>query len=158
MKRIRFTGTRLSGYPKTKTIVFDFVADAAGLATRMTAGDVDIAFRQLSAGDHHDEVKYQPEGLGGAGAFIQYLCMQQKNAPFNNVKIREAVAAAINPTTSVDRVPLGECCEAVQHDTYCMFGHTDAFQAIGDPNYTRTRELLASLATTRTTSFIYAVV
>jgi hypothetical protein len=33
-----------------------------------------------------------------------------------------------------------------------MFGHTDAFLALGDPNYTRTRELLSQLGYNEITS------
>ncbi|HEX9863079.1 MAG TPA: ABC transporter substrate-binding protein [Candidatus Bathyarchaeia archaeon] len=147
-----------SGYPKTKTIVFDFVADAAGLATAMTAGDVDIAFRQLSASDITTmKSNTNLKVWDGAGAFIQYLCMQQKNAPFNNVKIREAVAAAINRTTLVDTVFQGQAVRLYSMIPIGMFGHTDAFQAIGDPNYTRTRELLGELGYNENNKFSFTL-
>jgi peptide/nickel transport system substrate-binding protein len=147
-----------SGYPKTKTIVFDFVADAAGLATAMTAGDVDIAFRQLSASDITTmKSNTNLKVWEGAGAFIQYLCMQQKNAPFNNVKIREAVAAAINRTTLVDTVFQGQAVKLYSMIPIGMFGHTDAFQAIGDPNYTRTRELLGELGYNENNKFSFTL-
>jgi peptide/nickel transport system substrate-binding protein len=135
-----------AGYPKTKTIVFDFAADSAGLAIKMTAGDVDVAFRQLAATDITNmKSNTNLHVWEGTGAFIQYLCMQQKNAPFNNVKIREAIAAAINRSMLVDTVFQGQAQKLYSMIPIGMFGHTDAFQSIGDPNYTRTQELLGEL-------------
>jgi peptide/nickel transport system substrate-binding protein len=134
------------GYPKTKTIVYKFSADAAGLALAMTAGDVDIAFRQLAATDITNmKSNTNLKVWEGTGAFIQYFCMQQKAAPFNNVKIREAVAAAINRSMLVDTVFQGQAEKLYSMIPIGMFGHTDAFQSIGDPDYARTQELLGEL-------------
>jgi peptide/nickel transport system substrate-binding protein len=83
--------------------------------------------------------------------------MQQKNAPFNNVKIREAVAAAINRTTLVDTVFQGQAQKLYSMIPSGMFGHTDAFQAIGDPNYTRTRELLGELGYNENNKFSFTL-
>jgi peptide/nickel transport system substrate-binding protein len=147
-----------SGYPKTKTIVFAFKADAAGLATAMTAGDVDVAFRQLSATDITTmKSNTNVHVWEGTGAFIQYLCMQQKNAPFNNVKIRKAVAAAINRTTLVDTVFNGQAEELFSMIPIGMFGHTNAFQAVGNPNYTLTRELLGELGYNENNKFSFTL-
>jgi peptide/nickel transport system substrate-binding protein len=146
------------GYPKTKTIVFKFCADAAGLALAMKSGDVDIAFRQLAASDITDmKSNTDLEVWEGTGAFIQYLCMQQKNAPFNNVKIREAVAAAINRSTLVDTVFQGQAEKLYSMIPIGMFGHTDAFQSIGDPNYTRTQELLGELGYNENNKFSFTL-
>jgi len=136
----------VGGYPKTKNITINFYADSSGLALAMTAGDIDVAFRQLSTTDitamksNHDLKVWE-----GTGAFIQYLCMQQKNAPFNNAKIRQAVAAAIDRSSLVDTVFQGQAEKLYSMIPLGMFGHTEAFESLGDPNYTRTRELLAEL-------------
>ena len=146
------------GYPKTKTIVFEFKADAAGLALATTAGDVDVAFRQLAATDITNmKSNTNLHVWEGTGAFIQYLCMQQKNAPFNNVKIRKAVAAAINRTTLVDTVFNGQAEELFSMIPIGMFGHTDAFQAVGNPNYTLTRELLGELGYNENNKFSFTL-
>ena len=147
-----------AGYPKTETIVFDFKADSAGLATAMTAGDVDVAFRQLSATDITTmQSNTDLHVWEGTGAFIQYLCMQQKNAPFNNVKIRKAVAAAINRTTLVETVFQGQAEELFSMIPIGMFGHTDAFQSIGNPNYTLTQELLGELGYNENNKFSFTL-
>jgi peptide/nickel transport system substrate-binding protein len=147
-----------AGYPKTKTIVMKFYADSSGLALAMTAGDVDIAFRQLSATD----ITSMQSNTGlkvweGTGAFIQYLCMQQKSAPFNDVRARTAVAAAINRSMLVETVFQGQAEELYSMIPIGMFGHTDAFQSIGDPNYTLTQELLGALGYNENNKFSFTL-
>ncbi len=135
-----------SGYPKTKTIVINFYADSSGLALAITAGDVDVAFRQLAATDINTmKSNADLHVWEGTGAFIQYLCMQEKYAPFDNAKVRQAVAAAIDRSSLVETVFQGQAQKLYSMIPIGMFGHTDAFQSLGDPNYTRTKELLAEL-------------
>jgi len=147
-----------AGYPKTKTIKITFYADAAGLALAITAGDIDVAFRQLAATDITNmKSNTNLKVWEGTGAFIQYLCMQQKNAPFNNVKAREAVAAAINRSMLVETVFQGQAQKLYSMIPIGMFGHTDAFQSIGDPNYTRTKELLSELGYNENNKFSFTL-
>lgn len=147
-----------AGYPKTKTIVFEFKADSPGLALAITAGDVDVAFRQLAATDITTmKSNTNLHVWEGTGAFIQYLCMQQKNAPFNDVKVRKAVAAAINRSMLVETVFQGQAQNLYSMIPIGMFGHTDAFQSIGDPNYTLTRELLGELGYNENNKFSFTL-
>jgi peptide/nickel transport system substrate-binding protein len=134
------------GYPKTKKIVIKFYADSAGLALAIDSGEIDIAFRQLSATDINNlKTKTHLKVWEGTGAFIQYLVLQTKRAPFNNPKIRQAVAAAINRTTVLNTVFLGQVQKLYSMIPVGMFGHKESFLTLGDPNYTRTRELLSQL-------------
>ena len=134
------------GYPKTKKIVIKFYADSAGLALAIDSGEIDIAFRQLSETDIDNlKTKTHLKVWEGTGAFIQYLVLQTKRAPFNNPKIRQAVAAAINRTTVVNTVFLGQVQKLYSMIPVGMFGHKESFLTLGDPNYTRTRELLSQL-------------
>jgi len=133
-----------SGYPKTKNIVIKFYADSSDLALAITSGDVDIAFRQLASTDITNMMSNTNLHVWtGTGAFIQYLCLQEKYAPFNNVQIRQAVAAAINRTDLVQTVFQGQAQPLYSLIPNGMFGHTDAFQTLGDANYTYTRQVLA---------------
>jgi len=132
------------GYPKTKNIIIKMYADSAGLATAMNALEIDIAFRQLSATDINSmKTNTNLRVWEGTGAFIQYLVLQEKYAPFNETKIRQAIGAAINRTTIVQTVFLGQAQKLYSMIPIGMFSHTDAFQTLGDPNYTLTRELLS---------------
>jgi len=135
-----------AGYPKTKNIIIRFYADSTGLALAITAQEVDIAFRQLGAADINNmKNNANLHVWEGTGAFIQYLVLQEKYAPFNVTTVRQAVGAAINRTTLVQTVFLGQAQKLYSMIPIGMFGHTDAFLGLGDPNYTRTRELLAPL-------------
>lgn len=133
-----------AGYPKTKNIVIQFYADSAGLALAMKNGDVDVAFRQLATTDITN-MQSNPDlkVWNGTGAFIQYLCMQEKYAPFNDPTVRGAVAAAINRTALVKTVFQGQAVELYSMIPVGMFGHTDAFTSYGNPNYTLCKELLS---------------
>jgi peptide/nickel transport system substrate-binding protein len=132
-----------AGYPKTKTIVIKFYADSAGLALAIDAGEIDIAFRQLSASDINNlKTKTNVKVWEGTGAFIQYLVLQTKRAPFDDPRVRQAVAAAINRTMVANTVFLGQVEKLYSLIPMGMFGHRDAFLTLGDPDYSRTRELL----------------
>jgi peptide/nickel transport system substrate-binding protein len=135
-----------SGLPKTKTIIFKFYSTGSDLAVAMNAGDVDIAFRQLATTDiasmkNNANLKVWE----ASGPFIQYMCFQEKSAPFNNAVVRQAVAAAINRTAIVQTVFQGDAAPLYSMIPEGMLGSTNAFQSLGDPNYTKTQELLAPL-------------
>jgi peptide/nickel transport system substrate-binding protein len=133
--------------------VINFYADSPGLALAITAGDVDVAFRQLATNDITTmEGNTNLKVWKGTGAFIQYLCLQEKYAPFDNPVVRGAVAAAINRTTLVQTVFQGQAQELYSMIPVGMFGHTDAFTTYGNPNYTLTRELCLCLDTMKITS------
>jgi peptide/nickel transport system substrate-binding protein len=91
----------------------------------------------------------------GTGAFIQYLCLQEKYWPFNETKIRQAIGAAINRSTIVNTVFQGQAQSLFSLIPIGMSGHTDAFQNLGDPNYTRTRELLAEFGFNETNKLTF---
>jgi peptide/nickel transport system substrate-binding protein len=134
------------GLPKTKKIIIKFYADSTGLALAITNQEVDIAYRQLGATDINTmKTNTNLKVWEGTGTFIQYLCLQEKYAPFNNTKIRQAIGAAINRTTIVQTVFLGQAQKLYSLIPIGMGGHTDAFLNLGDPNYTRTRQLLGEL-------------
>jgi peptide/nickel transport system substrate-binding protein len=133
-----------AGIPKTKNVIIQFYADSTGLALAITAPNIDIAFRQLGVTDINTmKANANLKVWQGTGAFIQYLCFQEKYAPFNQTSIRQAVGAAINRTALVNTVFQGQAQNLYSMIPIGMAGHTDAFQGLGDPNYTRTQELLA---------------
>jgi len=134
------------GYPKTEHIIFRFYSDPSSLRLAVEAGDVDIAFRHISPTDVLDlEQNPSVKVWWGTGAFIQYLCFQQKRPPFDDVRVRRAVAAALDRATLCDTVFLGLADPLYSIIPPGMLGHTEAFQELGDKNYTLTRSLLAEV-------------
>ena len=135
-----------SGYPKTKHIIFRFYTDASTLRLAIEAGDIDMAFRHISPTDALDlDVNPNVKVWWGTGAFIQYFCFQEKRAPFNDTRVRVAVAAALNRSSMCETVFLGLSSPLYSIIPLGMLGHTEAFKKLGDANYTYTRSLLAQL-------------
>ena len=133
-----------SGYPKMDHVIFRFYADAASLRLAIEAGDVDMAFRHTSPTDVLDlEDNPNVRVWWGAGAGIQYLCFQTKRAPFDDTRVRVAVAAALDRPTVADTVFLGLMNPLYSIIPPGMLGHTEAFQELGDVNYDLTISLLA---------------
>jgi peptide/nickel transport system substrate-binding protein len=133
-----------SGYPKLKHIVFRFYRDAAALRLAIAAGDVDMAFRHISPTDVLDlENDPNLRVWWGTGAQIQYLCFQTEDAPFNDRRVRMAIAAALNRTAVTETVFLGLANNLYSIIPPGMLGHTEAFQDAGlDANYALTQSLL----------------
>lgn len=133
------------GYPITKYINIKMYADQSSLALAIQSGDVDIAFRQLATTDIAS-MQSNPDLTvwAGTGAFIQYFCMQENYAPFNDPLVRLAIASAINRTALVQTVFQGQAEELYCMIPIGMFGHDEAFQTFGAPNYTLTTELLSA--------------
>ena len=147
-----------AGYPKTNTTIIKFYAASTGLALAIKAQEIDVAFRQLGAADINDmSNNANLKVWNGTGAFIQYLVLQEKYAPFNNTKIRQALAAAVNRTELVQTVFLGQAQNLYSMIPNGMFGHTDAFLSLGDPNYTTTTTLLAQLGYNATNKLSFSL-
>jgi peptide/nickel transport system substrate-binding protein len=134
-----------TGYPQTKNIIINFYADSADLALAITSGAVDMAYRQLAPTDITSMRSNTNLKVWNGPGLIQYLCFQEKYAPFNDVHVRQAVAAAVNRTALVQTVFQGNAKELYSMIPIGMLGHTDAFQTLGDANYSYTKQVLASL-------------
>jgi len=134
------------GYPKTKRIIYKFYADATALRLAIEAGDVDIAFRHITAADVLDLTKNPNLKVWwGTGAFIQYMIFQEKIKPFDDPRVRRALAAALNRPAVCKTVFLGTMEPLYSIIPKGMMGHTEAFKELGDANYALTRSLLAEL-------------
>lgn len=133
-------------YPKTQTIVIKFYPDSTSLAAAIKSGDVDIAYRQFATTDIQSlQTTAGLKVYSSPGAFIQYLVINEKLAPYNNINVRQGLAAAINRTDLVDTVFAGTATPLYSQIPVGMSGHTDAFKtAYGvGPNYTLVRADLA---------------
>lgn len=131
------------GYPKTKNIIIKFYSDATALRMAIDAGEIDVAFRQITATDLKNlQTKTNVKVWQGVGAFIQYLVFQEKIPPFNDPRVRQAIAAAVNRTAITSTVFLGLAQPLYSMIPNGMAGHQDAFRQLGDPNYEFVRSTL----------------
>jgi len=136
----------VGGYPKTKRIIYKFYADATALRLAIEAGDIDIAFRHITAADVLDLTKKPDLKVWwGTGAFIQYMIFQEKIKPFDDARVRRALAAALNRPEVCRTVFLGTSEPLYSIIPKGMMGHTETFKELGDANYALTKSLLAEL-------------
>jgi peptide/nickel transport system substrate-binding protein len=133
-------------YPKTHTIIIKFYPDATSLAAAIRSGDVDFAYRQFTTTDIRSLMT--TAGLkvySSPGAFIQYLVINENKAPFNDINVRQGIAAAINRTDLIDTVFAGTATPLYSQIPVGMAGHTDAFETAygAGPNYNLAQQILA---------------
>ncbi len=132
------------GLPKTKKIIIKFYSDATALALAIDSGDIDVAFRQLKAADIDKfKTKSNVKVWQGTGAFIQYAIFQEKIKPFDDPRVRRAVAAALNRTALAKTVFRGQVNNLYSLIPNGMMGHIDAYKTLGDANYSYTRKVLS---------------
>ncbi|MFW9935010.1 MAG: ABC transporter substrate-binding protein [Candidatus Thorarchaeota archaeon] len=128
-----------SGLPMTDTIIIRFYASDSALALAMTAGEVDIAYRQLTA-QQINTFRGNPDVRvwDGIGAQIQYLCFQQNIYPYNETPVRQAITAALNRTNVCETVFLGDFSPLYSMVPEGMAFHKPSFEMWGEANYTYT--------------------
>jgi len=144
-----------AGLPKTDTVIIKFYADATALRLAIEAGDIDVAFRHIAATDIED-LKTNPDVKvwQGVGAAIQYMIFQEDPVgtlpQLNNAKIRRALAACLDRSEVCTTVFLGQASPLYSIIPNGMLGHTEAFEVLGDANYTYVRSELADLGYSET--------
>ena len=133
-----------NGLPKTETIVVKMYASDTALASAMTSGEIDIAYRQLTAVQIESfRTNTAVKVWEGIGAQIQYLCFNQDIYPYNETNIRRGITAAINRTHVTESVFLGTFDPLFSMVPAGMAYHTPAFDVYGNANYSYTIDMLA---------------
>ena len=90
-----------AGLPKTDVVIIKFYADATALRLAIEAGDIDVAFRHITATDIED-LKDNPnvKVWQGVGAAIQYMIFQEDPVgtlpQLNDSRIRRALTACLD--------------------------------------------------------------
>jgi len=141
---------KTAGLPKTDVVVIRFYADATALRLAIEAGDIDVAFRHISATDIED-LQDDPdvEVWQGVGAAIQYMIFQEDPVgtlpQLDNSMIRRALTACLDREEVCNTVFLGQSSPLYSILPTGMLGHTEAFAVLGDANLTYARSLLTDL-------------
>ena len=120
---------------KSKHIIIKFYSDSTALALAIKSGDIDMAFRQLASNDIKSmQSDSTVKVWEGTGAFIQYICFQERTPPFDKPEVRQAIAAALNRQELVDTVFLGQAAPLYSMIPNGMAFHQDAYKTLGDAN------------------------
>ena len=130
--------------PKADVIIIQFYETDTALATAMTSGAIDIAYRHLTPAQvdtFRDDADFTVHE--GVGASIQYMLFQQTIEPFDEQDIRQGVAAALNRTNLAYTVFQDTVDPLYTMIPYGMAYHRPSFEIYGDANYTFTQEMLA---------------
>ncbi|HET9026857.1 MAG TPA: ABC transporter substrate-binding protein [Trueperaceae bacterium] len=129
------------GPPPTERIVFVGVSDPTARLAQLKAGALDIALG-ISPTDL-GTVRQDPNlevVSGGGGLNTSYLAMHQNQPPFDDVRVRQAVAYAIDRQAIVDAFYAGQATTAEDILPDSLWGHSGATGYPYDPE--RARELL----------------
>ena len=135
-----------SGYPMTKNIIYKFYSDSTTLNLALQSGSIDIAYRQLAPADiqsYQSNTKFKV--WQGPGQFIQYLVFNEKQAPFDKVDVRKAIATALDRSLITNTVFLGQTVPLYSMVPIGMSYHTDSFKTMyGDADTAKATSLLQS--------------
>jgi len=96
LKVAKFDGYWKKGYPKVDTITWKPVVDNNSRAATMQTGEAQFTFPVPY--EQADTLKARPEleVVAAPSIVIRYLSMNTQQKPFDNPKVREAIAYAIN--------------------------------------------------------------
>ena len=128
------------GLPKTKEVVVRFYKDATAMRMALEAGEIDIAWRTLRPTDIQDLKK--KEGLKVdvvPGGFIRYIVFNMHIPPFDDPKVRKALAVALDRKRICETVFLGTMKPLYSMIPMGMWSHIDAFEPY---NPEKAKELL----------------
>jgi peptide/nickel transport system substrate-binding protein len=91
--------------PKNDRIVIRYFADATTMRLALEKGEVDFVFKTLNPSDIADlEKSTKIKTIKAQGPYIRYICFLTDTPPWNNPKLRQAVAAAVNRPKLIDKV------------------------------------------------------
>jgi len=83
--------------PSNSKVLIRFYAKSSQLLVALKSGEVDVAFRSFTTAQRHNlEKDPAVNTFKGAGATIRYLVFNPHLKPSGQLKVRQAVAAAIN--------------------------------------------------------------
>jgi len=134
-------------FPKTATVITQFFPEGAApqLAAAVRAGDIDVAFHTLNPEDvlalrEDPNVKV----IEGESLNIRYMVINVTREPFDDVRVRRAIALAVDRQRIVDQVFLG-----INDPLYSMVppGFADAYvKAFPDRDLDEARQLVEEYA------------
>jgi len=131
-----------NGPAQVERVVFRGITEPTARLAELQAGTIDIAV--LLAADDLQTVQNDANlevAIADAELTLGYIAMHQANSPFEDVRVRQAVAHAIDRTAIIDAFYAGLGVTATDHLPSVLFGHGEPWPYEYDAE--RARELLA---------------
>ncbi len=111
---------------KTKRIVLNFYQTASTLRLALESGEVDVAYRTLNPRDVQDlEKNPHFKVYKGPSPFIRHIVFNVKKAPFDNAKIRKAIALAVDRSAIINDILAGQAAPLYTLIPIGWWGHKD---------------------------------
>lgn len=111
------------GKPKVKQLAFQTIPDVAARIAALQAGEVNIADKIPT--DLADTLAGPVKAVSASGTRIYFLAMNVNAAPFKDVKVRQAVGAAVNVDELAKNLYKGRALGLNQPAFPQMFGHQE---------------------------------
>ncbi|MFW9886565.1 MAG: ABC transporter substrate-binding protein [Candidatus Thorarchaeota archaeon] len=124
-------------------ITIKFYFTQTSLAAALMTGDIDVAYKHLTpiqVQSFRDSPDF--EVVEELSPQIQFLCFQQNTYPFNETRIRQGIAAALNRSRLAEVVFVDTVHPLHSIIPRGLAYHKPTFQIYGDANYTYTRACL----------------
>jgi len=130
--------------PKTKYFIIKFYKDATALKMALEAGEIDIAWRELLP---TDIIALKKGGkfnvIDAPSPYIRYIVLRCNQPPFDDVRLRRAIAAAVDRDRICEKVFKGLVAPLYSMVPMGMWSHIDAFKdEYGERNLELARKLL----------------
>ncbi|MFQ6085101.1 MAG: ABC transporter substrate-binding protein [Candidatus Bathyarchaeia archaeon] len=141
--------------PKTKNLVIRFFKDAATMRLAVEKGEIDVAWRTIGPADIQDiKKKGELSVIEAPGPYIRYLIVRCDRPPFDDVRLRQAVAAAVDRSAITETVFLGTATPLYSMVPIGMWSHIDGFKdKYGERNLDLSRSLLRDAGYSETNPF-----
>jgi peptide/nickel transport system substrate-binding protein len=103
----RFPGYYRAGVPHLERVTFRFISDPASALASLLAGDVDLIARipAETALAVKDDPRFKT--VAGPQNLVQLLAMNKARAPFSNLKVRQAIAHALDRAVIIEGTMFG---------------------------------------------------
>ena len=130
--------------PKSEVFVVKFYKEAATMRMAVETGEIDIAWKTLRPMDVIDlKTIGKLNVLEAPGPYIRYIVCRCNKPPFNDVRLRKAVAAAIDRKRICEEAYKGTVEPLYSMIPKGMWSHIDAFkEEYGERNLELAKKLL----------------
>ena len=131
--------------PKIKKIIIKFYKDATTMRLALENGEINIAWRTLRPTDIKslkEEGKYNVVEI--PSSYIRYICMNTVKGPTKDVRVRQALAYAVDRQQIAERVFQGTVEPLYTLIPIGMWSHKDVFKEKygASPNLNAAKQLL----------------
>jgi len=122
---VRFPDYYLEGVPKLDEVIFRFISDAASALASLLAVDVDAIAKVPAeiALSVEDDPRFQT--VAGPQNLVQIMAINNARSPFSNIKVRQAIAHALDRNTIIEGTMFGYGEPIASHLTPVSQYYTD---------------------------------